>query len=322
MASDGEFDFIRTRLGPLTRGHRAALGLSDDAALLDPPPGCEIVLASDMLVAGVHFLDSDTPETAATRILGANLSDLAAMGAEPLGYLASIAWPRDTDSDWRDRFVAALADMQDGFRLALIGGDTTVTPGPFTVSMTLVGSVPKGEALLRSGARAGDHVWVSGTIGDATLGLDIAAGRASGPDALRTRYERPEPRLDLGEGLRGIASAAIDISDGLIADAGHIAQTSGVALRIEAEAIPLSAEARAWLETAGEGGLVRLVTGGDDYELVFTAPEDRRDAILALAAELRLELTWIGDVVQGEGVSLLDAGGRDITPARQGFTHF
>lgn len=322
MASGGEFDFIRTRLGPLTRGHRAALGLADDAALLDPPPGCEMVLASDMLVAGVHFLDTDPPEVAARRCLGANLSDLAAMGAEPVAYLTSIAWPRTVDDGWRDRFVAGLGDMQDRFGLVLIGGDTTATPGPFTLSMMLVGSVPRGGALLRSGARPGDDVWVSGTIGDAVLGLDIAAGRLGGPDTLRTRYDNPEPRLALGEGLRGLASAAIDVSDGLVADAAHIAETSAVALRLEADAVPLSDATRAWLETAGDDGLERLLTGGDDYELVFTAPVERRSAIEALGMELRLPLTRIGRVERGEGVGLVDGDGRDITPARRGFTHF
>lgn len=215
MGSGGEFEFIRTRLGPLTRNHEAALGLADDAAVLDPPPGCQLVLACDTLVAGVHFRTGDAPAVAAARAMRSNLSDMAAMGADPLGYLSALTWPQDGDAAWRDAFVTGLASEQALFGLPLLGGDTTATPGPMTVTLTLIGSVPAGTALLRSGARAGDDIWVSGTIGDAALGLAALAGEAGAPEALTDRYARPSPRLDLGRGLRGLATAAIDVSDGL-----------------------------------------------------------------------------------------------------------
>jgi len=321
MASGGEFDFIRTRLGPLTRHHAAALGLSDDAAVLDPPAGCQLVLACDTLVAGVHFRAEDAPDVAAARAMRSNLSDMAAMGAEPLGYLSALTWPRDVDPDWRDGFVAGLAAEQDVFGLPLLGGDTTSTPGPMTVTLTLIGSVPQGMALTRAGAAVGDDIWVSGTIGDAALGLAALEGEGGTPRDLIERYARPEPRLELGTALRGLASAAIDISDGLLADAGHIAETSGVALAIEAEAVPLSAPARTWLAGAGEGGLAGLVTGGDDYELLFTAPPARREAIAALAGE-DMPLTRIGRAEAGQGVVCRDASGKTLKIDRDGFTHF
>lgn len=321
MGSGGEFEFIRTRLGPLTRNHEAALGLADDAAVLDPPPGCQLVLACDTLVAGVHFRTGDAPAVAAARAMRSNLSDMAAMGADPLGYLSALTWPQDGDAAWRDAFVTGLASEQALFGLPLLGGDTTATPGPMTVTLTLIGSVPAGTALLRSGARAGDDIWVSGTIGDAALGLAALAGEAGAPEALTDRYARPSPRLDLGRGLRGLATAAIDVSDGLVADAGHIAETSGLALEIEAQAVPLSAPARAWLEGAGAGDLSRLVSGGDDYELLFSAPPDRREAVAALARP-DMPLTRIGTARPGSGVILRDASGAAIEMPRGGFTHF
>jgi len=321
MASGGEFDFIRTRLGPLTRNHAAALGLSDDAAVLDPPEGCQLVLACDTLVAGVHFRADDPPETAASRAMRSNLSDMAAMGAEPLGYLSALTWPRDIAPDWRDAFVAGLAAEQDRFGVPLLGGDTTSTPGPMTVTLTLIGSVPQGAALTRGGAAADDDIWVSGTIGDAALGLAAQEGEAGAPAELIDRYTRPESRLELGRALRGLASAAIDISDGLLADAGHIAETSGLALTIEAGDVPLSAPARTWLAGAGEGGLGRLLTGGDDYELLFTAPPAHRAAIAALAGA-HMPLTRIGRAEAGAGVVCRDASGETLKIDRDGFTHF
>jgi thiamine-monophosphate kinase len=321
MASGGEFDFIRTRLGPLTGNHAAALGLRDDAALLDPPAGCQLVLACDTLVAGVHFRNADPADVAASRALRSNLSDMAAMGADPVGYLSAVSWPREIDPDWRDAFIEGLAADQARFGLSLLGGDTTSTPGPLTVTLTLIGSVPEGRALLRSGACEGDDVWVSGTIGDAVLGLAALDGEPGAPAALVERYARPAPRLDLGRALRDIATAAIDISDGLLADAGHIAETSSVSLEIEAGAVPLSAAARPWLAEAGEGALARLLTGGDDYELLFTAAPEQRSAIAALASA-DMALTRIGRVAAGEGVICRTPDGREIEAGRAGFTHF
>lgn len=322
MAGGGEFGFIRTRLAPLTRGHAGALDLSDDAALLDPPPGCQIVIASDMLVAGVHFLDTDPPEVAAERAVRSNLSDLAAIGAAPLGYLSSIAWPQDVTTAWRDGFIAGLAAAQDAFGLSLLGGDTTAGPGPLTISLTMLGQVPAGAALLRRGARPGEDVWVSGTIGDAMLGLAIARGDMAGDAFLLERYRRPTPRLDLGIGLRGLATACLDVSDGLMADAGHIAEVSGVRLELETALVPLSLPARNWLASEPASGLIQLATGGDDYELLFCAPAAQRAAIAALAKPCGVPLSRIGRVRQGQGAVLLGAGGRALDTGAGGFTHF
>ena len=322
MTGGGEFGFIRTRLVPLARSHPAALGLSDDAAVLTPAPGCQIVVASDMLVAGVHFLESDPPEIAAERAVRSNLSDLAAMGAEPLGYLSSIAWPAGIADDWRDGFVAGLSCAQDAFGLSLLGGDTTSGPGPLTISLTMLGQLPAGAALLRGGARAGDDVWVSGTIGDAGLGLAIARGDLAPDPFLLERYRRPTPRLELGIGLRELASACLDVSDGLIADAGHIAEVSGVRLRLEAGRIPLSPQAQDWLAVGAQASLVRLVTGGDDYELLFCAPVGARARILELGTRLQLALTRIGGVTTGEGAVLIDPDGETLETGAGGFTHF
>lgn len=322
MAGGGEFGFIRTRLLPLARGHRAALDLSDDAALLDPALGCQIVVASDMLVAGVHFLETDPPEVAAERAVRSNLSDLAAMGAQPLGYLSSIAWPAGIETSWRDGFVAGLAAAQDAFDLCLLGGDTTSAPGPLTISLTMLGQVPAGTALLRRGARPGDEVWVSGTIGDAWLGLAIARGDRAHDSVLLERYRRPTPRLELGIGLRGLASACLDISDGLIADAGHIAEVNGVRLELQAEQIPFSDPARNWLACAPSDGLVRLVTGGDDYELLFCAPSARCALIRGLGEQLDLTLTRIGSVTEGQGGVLIGPDGVVLETGAGGFTHF
>ncbi|MHA6288510.1 thiamine-phosphate kinase [Maricaulis sp. CAU 1757] len=322
MAGDGEFDFIRSHLKALTRGDETALELSDDAAILQPPAGCELVLASDMLVEGVHFLATDSPQTAAARALRSNLSDLAAMGAEPMGYLASQAWPADRDAGWRAAFAAALSAEQAQFGLSLWGGDTTSTPGPLTISLTLIGRVPAGTALKRSGARAGDDVWVSGVIGDGLLGLHQArAGRDSGASALQ-RYQRPDPRLALGAMLRSVATACIDVSDGLVADAGHVAAASELALVIDAAAVPLSDEARAWLAGEGETALATLLTAGDDYELLFTAPGARRSDVADMSERLGVPLSRIGQAGAGEGVTLRGAGGAPIQVGTAGFTHF
>lgn len=322
MPPGGEFDFIRDKLRPLTGGDAAALGLADDAAILTPPPGHELVVASDMLVAGTHFLDSDAMGVVAARALGSNLSDLAAMGATPRGYLASIAWPENLTAADRNAFADALEPLQLAAGLSLLGGDTTRTSGPLTLSLTFLGLVPEGTALRRDGAAPGDDVWVSGTIGDAALGLEMARGVLDGQDFLRSRYDAPQARLALGEGLRGLASACIDISDGLIADAGHVCRTSGVGMTIESAMVPLSDPVLLWLEKEGEAGLLRLLSAGDDYELLFTAPHEKAPDILALQGELGLQLSWIGNVSEGDAVDLRDADGGMLVIEQTGFTHF
>lgn len=315
----GEFEFIRERLRPLTRGDAAALDLQDDAALLTETG--PIVLASDMLVEDRHFLRSDGPAVAARRAFGSNLSDLAAMGATPRGYLLSVAWPSHYGETERGAFVDALAACSDAAALPLLGGDTTTGAPVLVVSMTMIGRAPP-QALTRSGARTGDDVWVSGSIGDAVLGLSIARGELDKQDFLLSRYQCPEARIVLGQRLAGLATSCVDISDGLVAEAGHLAEASGRAIEIETTLIPWSAPVLHWLESEGQAGVETLITGGDDYELLFTAPPGRASEILALKSELGEDLTWIGRVGEGQGVSVLDEAGQPMDLDSGGFTHF
>ncbi|MDF2781719.1 MAG: thiL, partial [Geminicoccaceae bacterium] len=265
----GEFAFIAERLRPLAAGSPGALDLADDAALLDPPAGSELVLTKDAMVAGVHFLPDDPPGDIARKLLRVNLSDLAAMGAAPLGYLLALIRPKATAEDWLAEFCRGLAEDQATFGIGLLGGDTVSTPGPLALSLTALGHVPRGAALRRGGAKPGDDIWASGTLGDAALGLKVLQGELEAAPAvgaqLVERYRLPQPRLALGQTLRGLASAALDVSDGLLADLGHILETSAVGAEIHAAALPLSPAARA-LPGVREAALA----GGDDYELLFT----------------------------------------------------
>ena len=317
---EGEFEFIARRLRPLATAP-GALDLIDDAALLDPTPDKQLVLAKDAMVAGVHFLEGDPPGQIAKKLLRVNLSDLAAMGAAPLGYLLALARSREIADDWLAEFCAGLAADNAAFGIGLLGGDTVSTPGPLTLSLTAVGEVPKGAALLRSGARAGDDIWVSGTLGDAALGLKVLQGElevaVDARAALIAHYRLPQPRLALGQALRGVAGAAIDISDGLVADLGHILEASGVAAELRADQLPLSAAARD-LPGARDAALA----GGDDYELLFTASPARRAEIAALARRLGLPLTCIGQIRAGSDLSILDAAGQEIKVAKRGWQHF
>ncbi len=317
-----EFDLIKTYFAPLSEGAPLAFGLRDDAALIRPPEGRDLVVTADCLVAGVHFLPEEAPGDIARKLMRVNLSDLAAKGAVPLAYVLTIAWPRRTESAWIAAFAEGLAADQAEFGLHLIGGDTVSGPGPLTLSLTAFGHVARGAMLKRSGAAPGDRVYVSGTIGDGRVGLQAARGpmslSAGERDYVLARYRLPSPRLDLGQRLATAgATACIDISDGLVADAGHVAEASGVALTLEAARIPLSAAAR----NSGLD-LEALVTGGDDYELLFTAPVAAEAALAALSRELGLALTPIGTAGEGEGVCLVDEGGQEIPLARGGYQHF
>jgi thiamine-monophosphate kinase len=317
----GEFAFIAKHLRPLAADSPGALDLLDDAALLDPPQGAELVLTKDAMVAGVHFLADDPPAQIAQKLLRVNLSDLAAMGAAPLAYLLALARAKDTAEAWLAEFCHGLAQDQAEFGIALLGGDTVSTPGPLTLSLTAIGQLPQGQALRRSTARAGDDIWVSGTLGDSALGLKVLQGELEAPPEVRAhltrRYRLPSPRLALGQALRGIASAALDISDGLLADLGHILETSQVGAEIQADALPLSPAARA-LPGAREAALA----GGDDYELLFTAPPERRPRIAVLSERLALPLTRIGRIERGAGVRALDEEGCEMSVAATGWQHF
>ena len=315
---EDEFAFIARRLRPLATAP-GALGLADDAALLDPRPGMQLVLTKDAMVAGVHFLEDDPAGQVARKLLRVNLSDLAAMGAAPIGYLLALARPRVIEDEWLAAFCAGLAEDHAAFGISVLGGDTVSTPGPLTLSLTAIGEVPKGKVLLRNGARSGDDIWVSGTLGDAALGLAVLQGVLEVAEPVRARlverYRLPQPRLALGQALRGLAHAAIDISDGLLADLGHIVEASGLGAEIRAELLPLAAPDLPGAQDAA-------LSGGDDYELLFTTPRSRRDAIERLTEKLDLPLTRIGAMQAAAGIRVLDATGAEVHPKHTGWQHF
>jgi thiamine-monophosphate kinase len=273
------------------------------------------------MVAGVHFLPEDPAGQIAQKLLRVNLSDLAAMGATPCGYLLALALSKEIDDDWLARFCAGLAADNAEFEVSLLGGDTVSTPGPLTLSLTAIGEVPEGAALRRGGAKAGDDIWVSGTLGDGALGLKVLRGELEvTEDAaayLIERYRLPRPRLALGEALRGIASAAIDVSDGLVADLGHILEVSEVGAELRADMLPFSPAARDL-----PGVRDAALAGGDDYELLFTVPPNRRAEIQRLSHKLGLPLTRIGAIRTEAGLQVLDETGREISVSRAGWQHF
>lgn len=314
----GEFELIAELFAPLSKGAPGAFDLTDDAAVLAPPPGHELVLKTDAIVEGVHFFRTDPPGAIAQKALRVNLSDLAAKGAEPAGYLMALLLPDWPDKAWLHAFADGLAADQATFGLSLMGGDTSATPGPLAVSISAFGFVPAGAMIRRAGAQPGDLVFVSGTIGDAGGGLAVLKGNRSVPE-LVARYRLPEPRLALGPALRGIASASLDVSDGLMADLGHIAEVSKVRIEVDAARIPLSKALRGlW----GEEAASRAAVAGDDYEIAFTAPAPRRADVANAAARSGVAVSEIGRVAAGEGAVLLDASGREIVLARSGYTHF
>ena len=321
----GEFDRIARFFAPLAKSFPGAFGLLDDAAVIAPAPGTELVVTTDTIVAGVHYVGDEPPGLIAAKLLRVNLSDLAAMGATARAYTLNIALPRNVDDDWLEDFAAGLADDQNRFGIELIGGDSVGTPGPTVLTLTAFGEVPVGGALRRAGAIPGDRVFVSGTIGDGTLGLRAVRGELEGvPDAtaaaLTARYRKPEPRLALGCRLRSIAHAVADVSDGLVADLGHIADASGAAAEIDVDAVPLSVAARTTVDGEPEA-LKALLTGGDDYELVFCAPPSKAQALEAVAREIGLALTAVGRIEAGRGVRVLVPSGKPIAFDRAGFTH-
>ena len=315
-----EFALIYQLIAPgAGRRDDILLGIGDDGALVMPPPGEALVLVLDTLVEGVHFLPTLNPEALGYRLAAVNLSDLAAMGATPLWATLGLTLPR-ADPDWITAFMRGLSSAFRPFRVALVGGDTT--RGPLTLSLQLTGSVPPNAALTRHGARIGDSLWVSGTLGDAAAGLAVA--RAAEPESaagrnLRQRFERPEPRVALGLALRGIASACIDISDGFMADLGHLVTRSGVRATVYADRLPLSAALRA--ERAPGEALQLALGGGDDYELCFTAPPAALPRLHALIASGQ-PLTEIGEIIEGEGIALLDGNGQALTAPASGYLHF
>lgn len=322
----GEFELIDTLFRPLAATTPAALGLGDDAAVFTPPPGRDLVFTKDAMVEGVHFLTSDDPADIAKKLLRVNLSDLAAMGASPCGYLLATFWPEQIGEDWIARFAAGLAEDQQRFGIGLFGGDTVRTPGPLSLSLTAIGEVATGQALRRNGAREGDLLVVSGSIGDAALGLQVLKGTLTDLGEVESvyltlRYHAPTPRLALAPHLPGIATSCIDISDGLVADVGHIATESGLAAEISWPAVPLSDAARAAL-ARDESLRAVLLTGGDDYELAFTLAPERAEALKLISAAANVPLAVIGKMTRGQGVTVRDGDGSELTFASGGWRHF
>jgi thiamine-monophosphate kinase len=313
-----EFQRIARFFAPLAGP--GALGLKDDAALIDGPHGTQYVLKTDAIVEGIHFFATDPPRQIAQKLLRVNLSDLAAKGAAPVFYLLVTALTAANDEAWLEEFSAGLAEDQKRFGLALLGGDSVRAKGATTLSATAIGRVASGKALLRGGARPGDALYVSGTLGDAAFGLTVRKGGLAGlssehRDHLISRYRLPQPRIELGRRLVGLASAAMDISDGLVADLGHLCEASGVAAIVETARLPLSDAGRAVLDSAPS--LLRTVlTGGDDYEILFAAPASARSALA------KLPVTEIGRIEPGSGVKVLDGDRKPMTLKRGGYSHF
>ncbi len=317
-----ERDFIGSLLLPLA-DTAAARGLADDAAVWTPPLGRDLVFTHDVLAAGIHYLVDDPPGDIAWKLLAVNLSDLAAMGAMPMGVLMGLGLSVAETADWRAAFADGLGRALRHFKVPLWGGDTVAGLPSAVLGLTAIGSVEPGSALGRSGAMPGDAVWVSGSIGDAGLGLAIAKAAIAQPNQgdkwLLNRFRRPQPRLALGRALIGIATAAMDISDGLLIDADRLAAASGVGITIGLATMPLSAAALAKGDDIG--ARLAAATAGDDYELLFTAPAGAADQVRSAAEAARIAVTLVGSVDTAAGVRALDADGHDVTPARLGWEY-
>ncbi|WP_428408348.1 thiamine-phosphate kinase [Hyphococcus sp.] len=323
-----EFEIIREIFAPLTTEAPGAFNLADDAALLSSQ---NLVVTKDLMVAGVHFLAKDPLDLVARKLIRVNLSDLAAKGAKPLGYFLGCVWPQNVKRAAIELFARGLAEDQEHFRIALYGGDTTVhgaKGAPLTLSATFFGAPSKQGMTRRSGAALGDDLYVSGTIGDAGLGLMAlrkefkftTVDKAS----LAGRYHLPEPRLVLGTALAGLATAAIDVSDGLIADAAHLARASGLRAEIDAVAVPRSQGAAYWVAAQQNRwkALAALAGFGDDYEILFSAPPAMRRSVVMAAKASRTEVSRIGSLTRGDGVLFLDESGAPILVPETGYDHF
>jgi thiamine-monophosphate kinase len=326
----GEFEIIARYFAPLATD-ASALSLRDDAAVLRPPEGQELVLSCDTIIEGIHFLSDDPPGSIGHKALAVNLSDLAGKGARPYVYLLALSLPIKLDTpDWLEAFASGLGDLQQHSGIALAGGDTTKTPGPLSVTITALGLVPHGHAALRHGAKRSDLLYVTGTIGDAYLGLRLLKepGFASkwglskeDVEFLIERYREPEPRNSIAIPLRNFASAAIDVSDGLVGDVGKLAAVSHVGAVIETERVPLSTAARKAMD-ADPSLLEALLTGGDDYEIVATVPEASTSAFEAEVSAKGETITLIGHVEERHGTRVLGEGGRALKLSHKGYAHF
>jgi len=322
----GEFLIIRDFFAPLAAEAPGAFGLTDDAALIG-----DFVVTKDMLIEGVHFLKTDPMDLVARKLVRVNVSDLAAKGAKPIGYFLACAWPSGVKRTAIEDFARGLREDQTRYKIALYGGDTTrhaAAAGALTLSATFFGAAPRSGMVRRDGAAAGDDLFVSGAIGDAGLGLaalqKLEKFSAADRDYLSGRYRLPEPRVTLGGALPGLANASIDVSDGLLADAGHLAERAGLRVEIDAASIPLSDATARWLARQEDknAGYGRIASSGDDYEILFAAPPTRRRAVEMAAALSKTPVARIGTFVKGRGIRLLDAAGAEIEVSAAGFDHF
>jgi thiamine-monophosphate kinase len=310
--------------------HPGALGLADDAAFIKPPPGCDLVLKTDAIIGGVHFFPDDAAQSVASKALRVNLSDLAAKGAKPLGFLLTLALPKEIGDDWLAGFAEGLRADAVLFGCPLFGGDTDRTPGPVTISIAMVGSVPEGTMVRRAGAKAGDAVFVSGSIGDAALGLALrkktdmgAAWKLSEAQRqhLTSRYLLPQPRNALAEAVRTHASAAMDVSDGLVGDFAKLCRTSQVGAEIAVARVPLSDAAQA-ASAAEPAMLESALTSGDDFEIVCTVPAGKAASFRAAAQAAKVAVSEIGEIKAGEGARFLGVNGQPLAFKRASFSHF
>jgi len=320
---------IARHFRPLAK-HAGAAGLSDDAASYTPPKGCDLVVTADALVAGVHFFADDPPDAIAQKALRVNLSDLAAKGARPAGFLLSLAMPTSITDAWLKRFTRGLAADARFYECPLLGGDTVRTPGPLTLSVTAFGTLPEGTIVRRKGASPGDRVFVTGTIGDAALGLLLRTDRGAHrrwrldprqEKHLAERYLRAQPRIDLAEAVRRHASAAMDVSDGLAGDLAKLCRVSGVAAVIETARVPLSKAGRG-VVAAEPDAIARMLAGGDDYEILCTVPPRKAAAFIRAADRAGVPVAEIGGIAPGRGARFLDDAGHPLRLERWSFSHF
>ena len=323
-----ETELIETYLAPLTRGAAGAFGLRDDAALIETEEGVDLVVTNDPVRAGVHFFADDDARDIAWKALAVNVSDLVAKGAEPVGYVMALAFPEPPLASWMDRFALGLKEAQDAFGIQLLGGDTDRSGGPLSVSVTAFGAVPRDGFVPRSGARAGDRVLVSGTLGDSALGLKLRSGGRT-PDVsaahrahLVGRYLRPEPRLALIPVLRSYATAALDVSDGLVKDLTRLAAAAGAGIEVRYSALPQSEAVRAASVNSPTTVEQAVLGGGDDYEVLFAVTGEDLADVLAEAEVAGVPVTEIGILRPEAGVRVTGDTGDDMTPSETGFDHF
>jgi len=319
-----EFDIIRDLFSPLARGAPGALGLQDDAAILSHSPGHELVVTMDTILAGVHFMAGDPYDLIARKAIRVNLSDLAAMGARPVGLFIGMSLTEAVGDNELEAFAIGIAQDCAKYDVTILGGDTTIGTQTLTITVTAVGEVEAGMELLRSGAKVGDKVFVSGTIGDAGLGLRVLGGfiktaNAAEKKYLCERYQLGEPRIQLGRGLVGIASACIDVSDGLIADFGHVCNASGTGGRINAEEVPLSTVAKRLLQSDQSRRMA--LTSGDDYELLFTAAPEKEREVYEVAEKVNVPVSTIGYIEEGDKTIVLDRNSKEIRFSYKGYQH-